>query len=116
MPRKSTTSKPAPSTPVAPSAPAPIPAALYLRMSDDEQETSIPNQRAEMIPWAEANGYKIIREYVDEGISAFLGDGADRKDFLRMVADSANGDFQAILVVNTSRFGRLDPIKAAKYK
>jgi len=41
--------------------------ALYLRMSTDKQDTSIPQQRVELERYAERHGYKIVHEYRDEG-------------------------------------------------
>jgi hypothetical protein len=41
----------------------------YYRMSADKQEASIDGQRTAVVKFAEANSYKVIREYLDEGIS-----------------------------------------------
>jgi site-specific DNA recombinase len=38
-------------------------------MSTDKQEASIPAQREAVQKYAKDNGYQIIREYIDEGIS-----------------------------------------------
>jgi len=50
-----------------------VPAVIYLRMSNSVQEKSIPEQRIEVERYAADNGYRIVREYVDEAIS---GDAA----------------------------------------
>jgi site-specific DNA recombinase len=87
--------------------------ALYLRMSTDKQETSIPQQRAELERYAEKHGYEIVREYRDEGIS---GDAtAKRKGFLRMIAEAPTGDFDRILCWDQDRFGRFDMIEAGRW-
>jgi DNA invertase Pin-like site-specific DNA recombinase len=50
--------------------PALVPAVAYLRCSTDEQtEQSIPAQRQAIQRYAAEKGYRIIREYVDDGIS-----------------------------------------------
>lgn len=92
-----------------------VDAASYLRKSSDAQELSIPQQREEVAKLAELHGYRIIKEYVDEGKSGSL-DIDKRKGFLKMVADSNKKEFQVILLWEVARFGRLDPLKAANYK
>lgn len=88
-----------------------IPAVAYYRMSTDRQDTSIPSQRAEVEKYAAKHGYKIIREYKDEGIS---GDATNRRHgFQQMIADAKNrGDFEAILCWDQDRFGRFNSIEA----
>jgi DNA invertase Pin-like site-specific DNA recombinase len=87
-----------------------IPAVAYYRMSTDQQEASVPRQREAVQAWSKVNGYRIIREYVDEGIS---GDATEkRKDFLRMREDAGTlRDFKAILCWDKDRFGRFDSIE-----
>lgn len=87
------------------------PAVAYYRMSSSKQEASIPSQRNEVVPFAKKNGYKIIREYIDEGIS---GDATEKRfDFQKMIADAQNlGDFEAILCWDQDRFGRFDSLEA----
>ncbi len=70
-------------------------AVLYLRMSSDKQDASIPAQRAALIAYAKKKGYTILREYVDEGIS---GDSDDREAFLRLRQDAVTlRDFAVVL-------------------
>src|SRR5262245_50819318 len=55
---------------------------LYLRMSGERQEHSIPAQRAELLAFAQRRGYRVLGEYTDEAIS---GDDTKRRaGFLRM--------------------------------
>ena len=91
------------------------PAAAYLRMSSDPQEGSIEQQRSELAKLAEKHGYRIIREYVDEGKSGSK-ETEKRTGFLKMIADSHKREFRVILCWDLQRFGRLDPLKAAGYK
>src|SRR5947209_4391932 len=83
----------------------------YYRMSDDKQEASIPAQRAEVQAYAAKHGYRIIREYVDKGIS---GDATEQRlEFQQMLRDATDkGDFQAVLCWDQDRFGRFDPLEA----
>jgi len=84
-------------------------AVLYLRMSDDRQERSIADQRAELLAYATKHGYRILREYTDSGVS---GDDTKRRaGFLRMREDAQKGDFQVVLSWDQDRFGRFDPIE-----
>lgn len=85
-------------------------AAVYLRMSTDRQEASIPAQREAVRKLAERDGYAIVREYADEGIS---GDDTERREaFLRMREDAGRGEFDAILCWDQDRFGRFDALDA----
>jgi DNA invertase Pin-like site-specific DNA recombinase len=89
-------------------------AVAYYRMSNDKQETSIKDQRTAVEELARKSGYKIVREYRDEGIS---GDNTEKRaGFLRMLADvSGRGDFRAILCWDVDRFGRFDAIEGGYY-
>ena len=84
-------------------------AVLYLRMSDERQEHSIPAQREELLKYAEKHGYQVLREYLDEAIS---GDDTGRRvGFLRMREDAQQGEFSVVLCWDQDRFGRFDPIE-----
>jgi DNA invertase Pin-like site-specific DNA recombinase len=87
----------------------PVKAVAYYRMSTDKQEASIPRQRESVQAYAKVNGYEIVREYKDEGIS---GDATERRTaFLQMREDGARGDFRVILCWDKDRFGRFDSIE-----
>ena len=51
-------------------------AVLYLRRSSSKQETSIEDQRSSLVDYAERQGYGIVGEYVDDGIS---GDATEKR-------------------------------------
>lgn len=88
-------------------------AAAYYRCSTDKQDKSIEDQRAEVLKRAAREGYRIIREYVDEAIS---GDDDSRPDFQRLMGDVATiHDFDAIFVWSQDRFSRSDTLDAAQY-
>jgi DNA invertase Pin-like site-specific DNA recombinase len=86
-----------------------IRAVAYYRMSRDLQEASIPRQRESVEAYAKVNGYEIIREYKDEGIS---GDATERRaGFLAMREAGTRGEFEVILCWDKDRFGRFDSIE-----
>ena len=88
-----------------------ISAVSYYRMSSDKQETSIGDQRAAVERLAKDKGYKIIREYRDEGISG--DDTLKRKAFQRLIRDAQDkGDFEVMLCWDQDRFGRFDSIES----
>jgi DNA invertase Pin-like site-specific DNA recombinase len=90
-----------------------VPAAGYVRMSDDKQETSLKQQRQEIHRYAEKEGYQVVRWYTDEGIS---GDDTERRiQFKRMIGDASIGEFEAILCWDQDRFGRFDLLEAGKW-
>jgi site-specific DNA recombinase len=89
-----------------------IPAVPYYRMSDDRQEASIPAQRKAVEKYAAEHGYKIIREYQDDGIAGWKD---TREGFQRLISDLARGDFKAVLVWDQNRFSRFPPMEANYY-
>lgn len=87
-----------------------ISAVSYLRMSTDAQEASIAAQRLAVSEYAAKHGYRIIREYVDSGIS---GDSTEKRvEFQRMLRDADKRDFKVVLCWNQDRFGRFDLLEA----
>jgi DNA invertase Pin-like site-specific DNA recombinase len=92
---------------------ATLPAAAYIRMSSDQQEGSPAQQRAALPKLASEYGYRIVREYVDEGISG--AESKKRPQFMQMIADAQAGKFKAILLWDQDRFARFDPMEANHY-
>lgn len=92
--------------------PALIPAVAYYRMSSDKQDASIADQRIAVERYAAANGYRILREYIDEGISGWR---EDRKAFQRLIADAPKGEFKAVLCWDQDRFSRFPVLEANHY-
>jgi site-specific DNA recombinase len=91
----------------------PVPAAAYYRASTAKQEKSVPEQREDVIAYADRNGYRIVAEYVDDGISG--DDLRRRKDFQAMIRDAKKGDFRAVLCWDLSRFTREKPLHAMRH-
>ena len=50
----------------------PIPAAQYVRMSDDGQQYSIDNQKTAIQKYAEDHGFVIVQTYADAGKSGVV--------------------------------------------
>ena len=82
-------------------------AALYARVSSDRQDVdlSVSAQLRALKEYAKANGYSVVREYVDEAES---GRVADRPHFREMIEEGskAKAPFEVILVWKFSRFTR----------
>ena len=90
------------------------PAVAYVRMSSDRQETSPAQQRQEILKLAKRDGYDVLREYADEGISGSEATG--RPNFQRLIRDAQEkGDFRVILCWDQDRFSRFDPLEANHY-
>src|SRR5262245_30934474 len=82
-----------------------IDAAAYYRMSDDEQEGSIEQQRAEVAAYALAHGYRIVAEYIDENRSASK-DRHKRVSLDRLLLDSHDRRWKVLLCWKLNRFTR----------
>ena len=80
-------------------------AVIYARYSSHGQrDVSIEDQVREITTYAKTHNYNIIRTYADRKRT---GKEADkRKDFIRMIHDSAKHDFQVVLIYKHDRFAR----------
>lgn len=58
-------------------------AGFYIRMSSDKQKDSPDRQRGIVLPYAEANKYDIVEEYLDDGISGLKT--TERKEIQRLI-------------------------------
>lgn len=79
-------------------------AVAYLRMSTDKQEYSIESQKRLINEYAKKNNYSIIKFYEDRGISG--RDAEKRPAFMEMIEDSKNGEFNYVIIYDSSRFAR----------
>jgi DNA invertase Pin-like site-specific DNA recombinase len=95
---------------------APKPAAIYLRRSTDRQEKSLEDQRREILRYAAENGFGIVDEFVDDGVSGTSGE--TRKGFLAMVneAKSPACAWKHLLTWDVKRFGRMSSDEAGHYR
>jgi site-specific DNA recombinase len=89
-----------------------IPAVAYCRVSTnaEDQENSFEAQKKIFLSQAEILGYKLVKNYGDNGIYADKGiSGKSRKkrdEFNQMIEDAKNGDFQFILTTSLARYAR----------
>lgn len=90
-------------------------AAGYLRRSTVKQELSIEGQRGEIEKFAKQNGFKILRWYMDDGISGSTGN--ERPQFKKLIDDAQHlKDFKAVLAYDMARFGRMDADETGFYR
>jgi len=83
-----------------------IPAAQYLRMSNEAQQYSMDNQKAAIQEYAACHGFTIIKTYADAGKSGVIAKHrAALRELLKDVL-SGNAEYKAILVYDVSRWGR----------
>jgi len=89
--------------------------ALYCRLSQDDERqgdsNSIINQKKILSKYAEENGFKNCKFYVDDGVS---GTTFDRPGFNEMIEDVEAGKVKTVIIKDMSRFGR-DYLKVGMY-
>lgn len=80
-------------------------AVLYARYSSNmKTENSIEAQKLAIYAYAKDNGFKIISEYIDRAKSGTTV--AKRDEFNRMLSESAEGEFDYVIVHKFDRFAR----------
>lgn len=87
-------------------------AALYIRLSKEDEEKqyageeseSIKNQRALLLEYAKLHGYEIYEIYVDEDYSGLYD--TRRPAFYKMLRDARSKKFDTILCKSQNRFSR----------
>lgn len=85
----------------------------YARYSSDNQrEESITAQLRAIHKWADDNGHTIVREYIDEALSARTD---KRPNFIQMIEDSKINDWDGVVVHKLDRFAR-NRYHSAMYK
>jgi site-specific DNA recombinase len=91
-------------------------AVIYLRISKDKasDEHGVINQRGEAERLSASRGYKVGAVYCDNDISAFSG--ARRPGYQAMIAAAARGEFDVIVLYQTSRLWRTRSERAAGIK
>lgn len=83
-----------------------VPAAQYVRMSDEMQQYSIDNQKAAIEEYASNHGFTIVKTYADIGKSGVVAKHrAAMRELLKDVV-SGNAGYKAVLVYDVSRWGR----------
>ena len=95
----------------------PVPVAQYLRMSTEDQQCSIENQREKILAYAIRHNFAITHTYEDAGKSGVVV--KYRRGLKGLLQDVIGGkaDYKAILVYDVSRWGRFqNPDEAAHYE
>jgi DNA invertase Pin-like site-specific DNA recombinase len=77
--------------------------AIYARVSTTNHGRDAGLQTGEMRQFAEARGWKLADEYVDNGVS---GSTDSRPELNRLMADAKRRKFDVVLVWKLDRFGR----------
>jgi DNA invertase Pin-like site-specific DNA recombinase len=86
-------------------------------MSSDNQRYSTENQQNAIAEYAQQHGYSIVASYIDAGRSGLSLKGRDALKTLLSDALAAQRAFDAILVLDVSRWGRFqNPDQAAHYE
>lgn len=83
-------------------------AAIYIRMSTDEQTNSPERQRTQILAYCQKKGYRVVHEYQDLGLR---GHDDTRPDFNRLIADATSRRFDVVVVDEQSRLARSDMVK-----
>ncbi len=91
------------------------PAAIYLRVSTENQNYSTQHQRAAIVTYAASHSLHIVAEYIDEGKSGL--DIRRRSGLTDLMADVQSGTalFRTIVVYDVSRWGRFQDVDEAAY-
>jgi len=98
-----------------PKCPSPLYVAAYLRMSTDLQKYSLENQLSAISAYAEAHGMVILRTFVDDGRSGLTVKNRPGLRALFQAISSGRVAFQAVLVLDVSRWGRFQNTDESAY-
>ena len=81
-------------------------AGIYLRLSheDTEKSNSIENQRYIIEQYAKKNGFEIVKEYIDNGISGLL---QNRPAFQLLLKDIENKSLYFVILLLTVTAGTM---------
>jgi DNA invertase Pin-like site-specific DNA recombinase len=94
-----------------------VPAAQYVRMSDEAQQYSVDNQKAAIAEYAASHGFAIVKTYADLGKSGVVA--KNRTGLGELLKDVVGRDvnYKAVLVYDVSRWGRFpNSDEAAHYE
>lgn len=86
--------------------------AIYARVSTDKQTKSVAQQLDQCRELAQRQGYSVVAEYSDDGIS---GDKVEeRPQFMQLLADAKAKKFKKVLAWDADRLGRTNSMTAAE--
>ncbi|MEQ8442527.1 MAG: recombinase family protein [Alphaproteobacteria bacterium] len=84
-------------------------AAIYLRVStarQAEKDLSIPDQRRQLLEYCEREGWEVVAEYSDRGLSATDDNRPGLQEMIAAVTEGNTSQFDYIVVHSFSRFFR----------
>lgn len=88
--------------------------AALLRVSTDKQvkkhagdEETLPVQREAVRRFCAARDWELVREYAEEGISAWSNSSLDRSVLQDVLQDARSGDFQCLMIFKYDRLSRV---------
>ncbi|MBK8270668.1 MAG: recombinase family protein [Planctomycetes bacterium] len=84
--------------------------AYYRHSAQDRQENSVAIQQEQVQQWAQANGVEIIHEFSDRGKSGLTAEGRDGFNDMMENWVKLRDDFQFVLCLDVSRWGRFQDI------
>src|SRR5215831_400783 len=85
--------------------------ALYARVSTKDKGQDPENQLQQLREFAQAQGWEIVREYVDH----VSGKTSDRAQFKRLFADASRRQFDLVLFWSLDRFSREGALQTLKH-
>lgn len=94
---------------------APRRAAIYVRMSTDHQKYSTENQEHAIREYATRRNIEIIEIFADEGKSGLKMEGRDALKRLIDTVQSGKFEFNVILVLDVTRWGRFQDADESAY-
>ena len=88
--------------------------AYYRHSAEERQENSIPIQKEQVKKFAKEHGIEIIKEFQDAGKS---GLSTEKRDGFNEMVEKviSDPDFQYVLTLNVSRWGRFQDIDLFPY-
>lgn len=96
--------------PTPPPVPRPRGVAYYRHSAKDRQENSVAIQQDLVQKWARENGVEIIHEFADRGKSGLTAEGRDGFSDMMENWVRKRGDFEFVLCLDVSRWGRFQDI------
>ena len=78
-------------------------AGLYIRLSKEDKNESITNQKNLLIKYAIDNNINILNTYIDDG---YTGTNFNRPGFEKLIKDINNKNINTVIVKDLSRLGR----------
>lgn len=88
---------------------------MYVRMSTDHQKYSTENQADAIREYAERRQMDIVKTYADAGKSGLSIDGRDALQNLIADVQSGRADYNVILVLDVTRWGRFQDADESAY-